>query len=307
MTSRGGYRIWSSSRLLRSAAIAIGLLAGGCTVLEDSGTGDSLTVGAVTFAENQIVAEMYALVLEDAGFEVQRRFNFQNREGLHPEMRSGDVDLAPEYLSSLLNSLEEQAESPSDPGEALERLDPLLDERGLELLHPAAANDTNALVVDAATARKLDLDAVSDLAPHAKDLVFGGPPECPERRFCLTGLREVYDLEFASFKSLDPGGPLTTAALSSGEIDVALLFSTSGIIADRGWVVLKDDRGLQAAENITPLIRSDVLTREIEDRLNAVSAELTTSTMTQLNARVEAGDEDAAEVARGFLEERGLL
>lgn len=261
----------------------------------------------MTFAENQIVAEMYSLVLEDAGYTIDRKFNFQSRENLQPEMLSGDVDLAPEYLASLLTSLEPGSEPTSDPGDNLERLEPLVEEKGLELLEPSDANNTNAIVVDSETAERLSLDKVSDLRPHAAELVFGGPPECSERPFCLEGLREVYGLEFDVFGELDAGGPLTIAALGSGEIDVALLFTTSGVIAEREWVVLEDDLELQAADNITPLIRSDVLTPEIAERLDAISAGLTTEAMTELNARVEVGSEDFREVAHDFIEQQNLL
>ena len=103
------------------------------------------------------------------------------------------------------------------------------------------------------------------------------------------------------------GGPLTVEALGNGEIDVALLFSTQSVIADNDWVLLEDDRGLQTAENITPVVREDVLDDTITERLNAISAALDTATMTDLNGRVEIGGEDPADVASAFLEEQGLL
>jgi osmoprotectant transport system substrate-binding protein len=96
-------------------------------------------------------------------------------------------------------------------------------------------------------------------------------------------------------------------ALDTGEIDVALLFSTQSVIADKGWVLLEDDQGLQAADNITPLIRSDLANDEVTELLNAVSAALTTENMTELNGRVEIDGEDPADVAEAFLTEQGLL
>lgn len=138
-------------------------------------------------------------------------------------------------------------------------------------------------------------------------LTFGGPPECPERPFCLPGLRDVYGIEFAEFVPLDVGGPLTVEALKNGDIDVGLLFSTSSVIGDEGWVVLEDDQGLQAAENITPVVRTEVLDDTITERLNAISASLTTENITELNGRVEIDGEDPAEVAADFLQSEGLL
>ena len=287
-------------------AIAMAIALTGCG-LGESGGGGPITIGAVTFAENQIVAEMYAQVLEDAGYKVERRFNFQRREELYPDLREGTVDVAPEYLASLLTFLQPEAVGESDAGENASALEGPLEDDGLELLEPASANDTNAFVVTAKTAKNYGLETVSDLKVHGQHLTFGGPPECPERRFCLQGLSEVYGVSFKQFKALDAGGPLTIAALGSGQIDVGLMFSTSGVIAERGWVLLEDDKDLQAADNITPLIRSEVLEDDIAELLDEVSARLTTQKMTELNGRVEGRNEDFRDVALDFLTKEGLL
>jgi osmoprotectant transport system substrate-binding protein len=144
-------------------------------------------------------------------------------------------------------------------------------------------------------------------ATVASQLTLGGPPECPERPFCLPGLKDVYGIEFGEFKPLDVGGPLTVEALRSGDIDVGLLFSTSSVIGDEGWVVLEDDKHLQAADNITPVVRSDVVDDAITARLNTISAALTTENVTELNGRVEIDGEDPADVAADFLDSEGLL
>jgi glycine betaine/choline ABC-type transport system substrate-binding protein len=141
----------------------------------------------------------------------------------------------------------------------------------------------------------------------ASQLTLGGPPECPERPFCIPGLRDTYGVEFGEFVPLDVGGPLTVEALRNGDIDVALLFSTNSVISEEGWVLLEDDKGLQDAESITPVVRTEVLDPTIEERLNAISAALTTETMTELNSRVEIDGGDPADVAADFLESEGLL
>ena len=125
--------------------------------------------------------------------------------------------------------------------------------------HPAPAQDANAIVVTAATAARYGLRSIADLARVAPRLVFGGPPECPERAYCLPGLRRAYGLRFKAFIPLDAGGPLTLQALEAGNIGVALLFTTDPAIPARHLVILADDRGLQPAENITPLVRRDVI------------------------------------------------
>ncbi len=288
-------------------AITLLMLGAACGSGGGAEEGDQVVVGAVTFAENQIVAEMYARVLEKTGYEVDREFNYQDRERLLPDLESGSIDLAPEYLASLLTALDPDASPSSEPSENVARLEPLLAEEDLTLLEPSEANDANAFVVTPETAARFDLESVSDLEPHESELTLGGPPECPERTFCIEGLRDVYGIEFGDFRPLDTGGPLTAAALQSGEVDVALLFSTSGVVGARGWVVLEDDKELQSAENITPLAANEVLNDEITQALNSVSKELSTKAMTELNARVEAENEDFRAVAEDFLSRTGLL
>jgi glycine betaine/choline ABC-type transport system substrate-binding protein len=142
--------------------------------------------------------------------------------------------------------------------------------------------------------------------PVATQLTLGGPPECPKRPFCIPGLKTVYGVEFGDFRPLDVGGPLTVKALEAGRVDVALLFSTSSVIEDKGWVVLKDDKQLQQAENITPVVNKDVLDPTITKLLNQVSSKLTTENMTGLNGRVEIGGEEPEDVAEDFLNQQGL-
>jgi osmoprotectant transport system substrate-binding protein len=300
------------STALGAALLAMALVASACADEEAPGGGGggeakaSLTVGADNFAEAEIVAEMYAQVLENAGYDVSREFG-TTRETRIPAMESGEIDLAPEYLATLLLFLDPNAEASSDAEAVSGDLSPLLEEKGLTTLEASPAIDTNAFVVTEATAQEHGLSSVSDLKPVAGELTLGGPPECPERPFCIPGLKQVYGIEFGEFVPLDAGGPLTVEALGTGEIDVALLFSTQSVIADEGWVLLEDDQHLQAADNITPLIRSDLVNAEVTELLNGVSAALTTENMTELNGRVEIDGEDAATVAEEFLTEEGLL
>src|SRR5699024_8881975 len=114
----------------------------------------------------------------------------------------------------------------------------------LVMLQISPAQDKDALVVTQKTANKLDLETISDLQGHAGSMVIGGPPELKDRADGLPGLESVYGLTFQSFRALDAGGPLTVSALAGGDIDVARMFSTQGVIEARDWVVLKDDKDL---------------------------------------------------------------
>ncbi|HVF53940.1 MAG TPA: ABC transporter substrate-binding protein [Actinomycetota bacterium] len=312
----------SSRNAVLGACLALLLVFAACGSGEDGDTdtagpeettgcpvdGGDLTVGvSAAFTENKLVAEMYALALENCGYTVERQFEIGAREISDPALFDGEIDIKPEYLASELVFNDPDAEPSGDPGENHMALEPLLAEHGVTALDFSPATDENVFVVTGETAKKFKLVSVSDLGAPAKNMTLGGPPECPKRPFCLIGLKDVYGIEFGDFKALDVGGPQTVEALDKGAIDVALLFSTNPVIPDRGWIVLEDDKGLQSAENLTPLVRDDVLNDAITDTLNAVSAVLTTDYLTALIAKVDQDREDLADVARSFLEDAGVL
>lgn len=305
------------SYVLGAALLAFGLVLGACgsggddTSTDPGGTEPeskgSITVGSDGFYEAQIVGAMYALALEAAGYDVTSQLDLDSREVRLPAMESGEIDVAPEYIATLLSVLDPDSGGATTPEEGAEALAPLLEDMGLELLEPSTAVDVNAFVVTQETADEFGLSSVSDLAAAAGDLTLGAPSECPKRPYCIPGLKDVYGVDFGdNFKPLEYGAA-TVQSLEAGAIDVALLFSTDPLITQKGLVLLEDDKHLQQADNITPLIRSEVLTDEIAELLNAISAALTTDNITPLNARVLVDQEDPEDVARDFLEENGLL
>lgn len=271
---------------------------------EDPGT---VVVGSTNFTEQELVAEMYALVLEEAGVAVERRFQLGSREVVLPALQAGDIGLYPEYVGTALEFLNGGAGEATADTEATTEL--LREAFGddVTVLEPAEAQDKNTLVVTQETAEEHGLETTSDLQHVAGDMVLGGPPECPQRPLCLPGYEGTYGLEFAEFRALDAGGPLTVSALENGDIDVALMFTTQGIINANSWVSLEDDKGLQPAENVVPVLRSELATDEITSALDEVSAVLTTEALTELNKRVDVDGEAPADVAQDFLVEEGLL
>jgi osmoprotectant transport system substrate-binding protein len=258
------------------------------------------------FAENEIVAELYAQVLERAGYSVERQFELRSREISQNALESGQIDLKPEYLSSLLLFLDPNAQASDDPADVARQDRLLLGPRGITVLTPSQAEDTNEFVANAQTAREFNLTSMSSLVPVAGQLTLGGPPECPQRPFCIPGLNRVYGIIFEDFVPLDAGGPQTVAALKSDEVQIGLLFSTDPSIAANDFVPLLDDRHLQNAENLTPVIRSEKLNDEIRRLLNALSARLSTERVTELLEKVVIGGQDVAAVAKHFLKVNDL-
>ena len=270
-----------------------------------------ITVGSFDFPESVLLAYLYAGALSARGYPVRVLPDLGSRELVEPALMTGLVLLVPEYTGSALEFVSlgrvHATASVAATAAALARW---MAARGIVTARPAAAQDANAIVVTGATAARYRLRAISDLAGAAPGLVFGGPPECPERPDCLPGLRREYGLRFRTFAALDAGGPLTKQALESGDIGVALLFTTDPAIQARHLVELADNRGLQPAENVIPVLRratADLYGAGLLAALDAVSARLSTAALAALDAQVELDGRDPRAVARSWLRDQGLI
>ena len=272
--------------------------------------GTAVVVGSFNFPESALLAAIYALALMQAGIPARLQPGLGPRELVQPALAQGVVDVVPEYLGTALASLESPADiAMSDPVVVRRELARALAPHHVQVLQPAAAQDHNGLVVTAATAALLRLRTVSDLRPLAAQMVLGGRPECPQRPYCLPGLRRAYGLEFASFV------PLATEqeridAVRQGVVDVAVTDTTVGYLANGGLLLLADDRQLQPADNIVPLVHAGVLARHgarLTDALDAVSARLTTNDLIFLNWRVTIAGKNILAEARAWLERQGIV
>jgi osmoprotectant transport system substrate-binding protein len=296
------------------ATVALGLAAASCgeaspepdaAALDD----DAVTVASFDFPESELLAEMYGQALAGAGYDVEYRLAAGPRELVQPALARGLVEFVPEYAGTALEFFGAGGDlPPTAPDATHAALERRLADTPLVPLAPAPAQDANAVVVTPEVAERYDLATISDLRGVAADLTFGGPPGCEERPFCLAGLESVYGLRFAAFMPLDVGGPLTHQALAGGHIDAALLFTTDPRVARDGLVVLADDKALQPAENVTPIVRAEVIDREGDafvGAVDAVSARLTTDTLQALNDEIAAGA-PARDVAARWLAAEGL-
>jgi osmoprotectant transport system substrate-binding protein len=259
------------------------------------------------FAENQLVAEMYAQVLENAGYTVERQLDLAGRPASDAALFAGEIDVKPEYLAFELPLLDPEADATGTAEEVHPRVQEAAASKELTALDFTPANSTNVYVVTPETASANNLTTMTSLAPVAGEMALGAPPDCATNFACEEGLQEVYGVTFAEIRTLDFGGPQTVAALDTGAVHVGLLFSLDPTITQKGYVVLEDDKDLQPAGNFFPLIRDEVLNDEVTELLNGVSAELTTDGMLELVGRVQVDQEDVEAVATEFLTEAGLL
>jgi osmoprotectant transport system substrate-binding protein len=267
----------------------------------------SVTIGAQDFGESAILAEIYKQALEAKGFKatIQKLGGFRDIEVAAFDKHT--INFAPEYAASMLEFLNsKKGEATGDVAATVDKLESYLDAKGLQALDASDAVDTNALVVTKETADRLGLKTLSDLASKGADLKLGGPADCETNPFCIPGLKKVYDVDLAGkFKALETGQ--VAVALDAKQIDVALLFSTDSRIKSKGYVLLEDDKHLLAADNVVPVVTTELGSNsDLVDIVNAVSAKLTTSTLIELNEKYDVEKADASTVAAGFLKDNDL-
>lgn len=278
---------------------------GGAPSAQPKGT---IIVAGFDFTESTTLANLYGKALQDLGYTINYKAKLGSREIVAPALERGDIDMYAGYAATDLEFYNKKAgEATADPKETVTKLRQRLDAKSIKVLEPAPAVDQNALVVTKATATKYNLKKTSDLTPVAGQLRFGTTPQCPARPFCLPGLKRVYNITFKEVKPLDTGGPITEAALDRGDVEVALLFSTNGTIAAKGWVLLEDDKHLQLADNVVPIIRASVAKDDVVKLLDRISAKLTTEALTNLNKQTDVDKQDPDVVAKKWLQDNGFL
>ncbi|HWR84686.1 MAG TPA: ABC transporter substrate-binding protein [Rhodoglobus sp.] len=293
---------------LGAAAVGVALALSGCANSDplDSGDtgadagGDTIVIGSQAYYSNEIIAEIYAQALENAGFEVERDFSIGQRDAYLPSLESGEVDLFPEYTGNLLQyyDAETTATTPEDVYAALQDVLP----EGLEVLEQSPATDQDSYNVTAAFAEENGLTSLADLADVTAPLTLGGPPELEERPYGPSGLQEKYGVTVA----FNATGDTTVEDLLAGTINIANVYSADPRIQTEDLVTLEDPEGLFLASNVVPLVSSDVA-GEIADVINEVSAALTPEGLVALNVQSTVDQQSPEDIAAAWLEEQGLL
>ena len=316
-------------RMLRtlSLAAASGLLlltaACGDDPLEDGNDGDtdttgdkgSVVVGGQDFTEMQVMAAIYQQLLEDEGYSVQTKL-VTTRDVYIGELSNGNVDIVPDYLAGITDFLNTDANGPdadlvssNDPDETLAALEPLAEAKGIAILPPSEATDQNAFFVTAAFADEKDLETLSDLAALGQPIKLGAPEDCAGRADCEGGLTEVYGLDITEIVPLDFGSSQVKDAVVKGEVQLGETGTTDASLEQLGLVLLEDDKGIQPAQNLTPAVNADFLADnpDLEALFNELSEALTTDDLAEMNLKVDLERQKPEDVAKQFLEDKGLL
>ena len=268
----------------------------------------TITVAGFNFPESSILAQIYGQALAHDGYTVNYKLLLGTREVLVPAMKNGTVDLYPGYAASDLEYYNnKKGEATGDAAATTAKLNTYLQPLGLIALTPSVAVDQNAFAVTKDFATKNNLTKLSDLASIGNQVVLGAGPECPTRPYCLPGLQTTYGIHFKDFKALDTDGPLTRAAFKNGTIQVGLVFSSDGDLNQLGLMVLQDDKHLEAADNVVPVLRSAVANDEVKGLLNLIDSKLTTADLVTMNQQVSLLHEDADAVALAYLQKNNYF
>jgi len=292
------------NRKLLLSLTALAVLAAACGGTTAPAAKGTIVVGGFGFPESSILAQVYGQALAHDGYTVTYKLNLGQREVVAPAIKSGQIDLYPGYAATDLEYYNNKAgEATGDVAATTAKLNSYLQPLGLVALSPSAAVDQNAFAVTKATQAKYNnITKLSDLAPIAGQLTMGAGPECLTRPYCIPGLEKTYGIKFKAFKALDTDGPLTRAAFANGTIQVGLVFSSDGDLNALGLVVLQDDKHLEAADNVVPIIRTAVATDNVKKILNNVDKNLTTADLVAMNAQVSIDHKDPDVVAKAYLQ-----
>jgi|1185.fasta_scaffold31749_2 osmoprotectant transport system substrate-binding protein len=303
----GSSNAFSSSSSSTSAAAS-----GAASSAAGAGT-KSLTVGGANFTEMLVAQQLYGQLLAKNGYTISYKA-VDNREVYEPALEQGQIDVVPEYAATMANFMSKRVNgtaakdiATADAKETVNAMQPLLQQKGLTALQPSAALDANAFAVTKKFAEANNLKTLSDLAKLNKPIKLAAPAECKDRPFCQVGLEKTYGLKISQLIPLGFGSPQAKQAVVSGKADLVETGTTDATLDSLGLVVLQDDKGLQLADNIVPVVNTQKAgTPEVSALLDKLSTVLTTQDLAQLDLKVDAERQKPEDVAKAYLASKGL-
>ena len=302
-------RLTALAALTVTSAFALTACGTDSSPLEDDATSDAsgdetIVIGSQDYYSNEIIAETYAQALENAGYDVDRQFRIGQREAYLPEIEAGEIDLFPEYSGPVLQYWEPDTEArlPDDVYAALVDASP----EGLNILDQSPATDQDSYVITHEFADEWGIENVEDLSKVTDPMTLGANSEAESRPNGPKGLEETYGIEVGFAPIEDSGGPLTVKALKDGDVQLAIIYTADPSIESNNLVSLEDTKGLFLSSNVVPLA-SDKVDDKAAEVINEVSAAMSPEDLVSLNNRSVTEQLPAADIAKDWLEEKGLV
>ena len=280
-----------------------------------SGGSDKVTIVGQKFPEADVMTQLYKALLDKAGFKTDVK-NLGARDVYLKQLEKGDVQVSADYLSSMTEALNKQANgenakpvASADMNATLQQLTKLAGKYGMTPLTPAKAEDANAYAVTKAYASKHHLTTLSDLGKLGKPVTMAAAPDCQQRHECKVGLEDVYGMKISKVEPTGFDTPQTKQALQKGEVVLGQVGTTDATLDGLGLVLLQDDKKLQNAENLVPMVNSKWLkdNPKAKTALDKLSSVLTTEDLTAMIAKVTGERQQPDQVAHDYLKQKGLL
>ena len=320
--SKGLRGIRAASAAAAVVVLAAGLSACGGKSLESGGSGSSpgsaskgtLVIGSAGFTESTLLAQMYADLLQHAGYHTTIK-TVANRELYEPALEKGQIDIVPEYAATMAEFLNQKVNganakpvASSDLKSTVAALVGLATPRGLKVLPAGQAVDQNAFAVSKSFAAAHHLKTLSDLGKAHLPVKLAAGDECADRPFCEPGLKKTYGIDVTGIDPKGVGTPQAKQAVKDGVDQLVLTTTTDATLSDFGLVLLTDDRKLQNADYVLPVANAahagSPAVAAALDKLNSV---LTTADLTQLDKEVDGERQQPSDVAEAYLKSKGLI
>ncbi len=278
-------------KILATSSLVLSLV--GC-----GGSKESIRVGSKNFTENEILAELYALALEDAGYKVERHFDISS-SAVHTSITNEEIDLYPEYTGTAYVSILKHTDVPSSDKIYQTSKEEYNTKYQLTLLDNSTANDSQAIAVTSTISKKYNRKTISDLQNNASKIRFASQGEFDKRSDGLVGLEKVYGkFNFKSSKIYD--NSLKYTILDNNKADAIPAYSTEGQLSSDKYVLLEDDKNFWPAYNVVPVVRNEVVTDDLKEAINKIQKKITTEDLQALNAKVDIDKEEYEDVASEY-------
>ncbi|HET7387608.1 MAG TPA: ABC transporter substrate-binding protein [Nocardioidaceae bacterium] len=274
----------------------------------------SLTISGQNFPEAELVADMYQQLLSKAGYDVTVKL--VGTRDVYMKQFPDSVDVVPEYLGGIAdflniqeNGQNAQSITTPDAQETLKNLEPLAKKAGITMLQPSQATDQNAFFVTTKYAKKHSLSTLTDLGKSGEKVVLAAAPDCKGRTDCAGGLEKTYGIKIAKVLPLGYASDQTYQSVLNGESQLGETSTTDGTLSKQGLTLLADDQHIQPAQNLIPAVSTAFLNKhpDVADTLNKLMATLNTQDLTTLNGKVSNQRQKPEDVAKAYLQSKGLL
>jgi osmoprotectant transport system substrate-binding protein len=283
--------------------------AGGSSTAADKGP---VRISGQNFTEAEIVADMYAAVLQKAGYDPSVKL--VDTRDVYMKLVPDQIDVVPEYTGAIVeflngtyNGSDAKPITVSDPQQTIDKAKPLLEKKGVTLLDPSPATDSNAFFVTKKYSEDNGVTTLSGL--KGKSVTLAAAPDCKGRLDCEGGLTSAYGIKVTKILPLGYASQQTYDSVLKGESQLGETSTTDGTLESQGLVLLDDDQHIQPAQNLVPMVSSSFLQAhpDVADPLNQLMAKLTTDELVKLNADVSVDRQKPADVAQQWLSDAGLL